>query len=257
MKKYILLLLALITAGNLSAQEERTPGTLRAALQGWEYALKAGVSIGGTAPLPLPIEIRSIDSYNPGLVIAIEGNATKWLDEAKKWGLTMGLRLESKNMTTKATVKNYGMKIISGDQMLEGLWTGGVRTKVRNSYLTLPILANYRLSSRWKLVAGPYFSYLLEGDFSGNVYEGHLRTPDATGSRVDFTGESIATYDFTKELRYFAYGIQVGGEWKALKRLTVHGDLMWGVNDIFKSDFETIKFAMYPIYLNLGFGYSF
>lgn len=33
----------------------------------------------------------------------LEGNATKWFDP--KWGMTVGVRLENKNMTTEATVK--------------------------------------------------------------------------------------------------------------------------------------------------------
>ena len=147
---------------------------------------KAGFSIGGTSPLPLPEEIRKIDSYAPGgLAISIEGNATKWFDT--KWGMTVGVRLENKNMTTEATVKNYGMKIINTNGgELQGLWTGGVKTKVKNSYLTIPVVANYKVSKRWKVSAGPYVSYLIERNFSGHVYEGHLRTPDQTGSRVDF-----------------------------------------------------------------------
>ena len=252
MKKYsiIIALLLIVIGGNpAKAQQDRTQSIIHSSLHGWEYALKAGFSIGGTAPLPLPEEIRKIDSYVPSMAISIEGNATKWLDEKKIWGLTLGLRLETKNMTTEATVKNYGMKIINT--------TGGVKTKVKNSYLTIPVLANYKISSRWKLVAGPYFSYLLEGDFSGHVYEGHLRTPDQTGSRVDFSGESIATYDFTDNLRKFQWGIQFGGEWRAFKHLNVYADLTWGLNDIFKKNFDTISFAMYPIYLNIGFGYSF
>lgn len=40
---------------------------------------------------------------------------------------------------------------------IKGLWTGGVKTKVKMSYLTIPVLANYRISSRWKVMAGPYF----------------------------------------------------------------------------------------------------
>ncbi|MDO4165107.1 MAG: porin family protein [Bacteroides sp.] len=240
------------------AQKEQNRSITQSYLHGWEYALKAGFNIGGTSPLPIPAEIRQIDSYRPGVAIAIEGNATKWLDAQKRWGLTVGLRLESKGMTTKATVKNYSMKIIntSGGE-LEGLWTGGVKTKVSNSYLTIPILANYKISPRWKLVAGPYFSYTIQKDFSGHVYEGHLRTPDETGSRVNFTDESIATYDFSDELRRFQWGVQVGGEWRAFKHLSVHADLTWGLNDIFRKDFDTITFAMYPIYLNLGFGYAF
>ena len=85
-----------------------------------------------------------------------------------------------------ATVKNYGMAIFNEvGGKVEGLWTGGVKTKVKMSYITIPLLANYKINNRWKVVAGPYFSYMMDGDFSGEVYEGHLRTPDATGSRID------------------------------------------------------------------------
>lgn len=140
---------------------------------------------------------------------------------------------------------------------LSGLWTGGVQTKVKNSYLTVPILVNYTISKRWTLSAGPYVSYLMEGGFSGYVYDGHLRTPDQSGSRVDFSGDNIATYDFSDDLRNFQWGVQVGGEWKAFKHLTVYADLNWGLNNIFQKDFKTIDFNMYPIYLNVGFGYAF
>ena len=54
-------------------------------------------------------------------------------------------------MTTEATVKNYGMKIINTNGgELAGLWTGGVKTKVKNSYLTIPILANYPRPDRFQ-----------------------------------------------------------------------------------------------------------
>ena len=256
----ILSLILLLAGTKLSAQEDRNQGIIQSYLRGWEYALKAGFSIGGTSPLPLPQEIRTINGYTPGgVAISIEGNTTKWFDEKKKWGITLGVRLESKKMTTDAGVKNYHMEIINADngKPLAGLWTGNVKTKVNNSYLTVPILANYKISNRWKLVAGPYFSYMIDGNFNGHVYEGHLRTPDATGQRVDFTGESIATYDFSNDLRKFQWGVQVGGEWRAFKDLNVYADLTWGLNDIFQKDFQTITFAMYPIYLNVGFGYSF
>lgn len=260
MRKYrlinIIAVLLLISTLTAQAQEERNQGIISSYLRGWEYGIKAGFSVGGTSPLPLPEEIRKIDSYAPGIAISIEGNATKWFNN--KWGMTVGVRLENKSMTTEATVKNYGMKIINTNGgELKGLWTGGVKTKVKNSYLTIPVVADYKISKRWTVSAGPYVSYLTEGDFSGHVYEGHLRTPDQTGTRVDFTGESVATYDFSDNLRKFQWGLQLGGEWKAFKHLNVYADLTWGLNDIFKKDFDTISFAMYPIYLNIGFGYAF
>lgn len=241
----------------LRAQENQSQTLINAALHGWEYELRAGVSIGGTSPLPLPVEIRSIDAYNPTLAILLEGNAIKWLGEKKRWGVITGVRMEAKNMITKATVKNYGMEIISEGNRLSGNWTGGVRTKVRNAYVTIPVLAAYKLSPRWRLKGGAYVSYLMDGEFSGEVYEGYLREGDPTGQKVNFYDGAVATYDFSEDLRKFAWGLQIGTDWRAYKHLNVFADLAWGLNDIFKKDFQTITFAMYPIYLNIGFGYAF
>ena len=111
MMKKVLALIILIgcVQTTLYAQKSQNQTLINAALHGWEYELRAGVSIGGTSPLPLPVEIRSIDAYNPTLALMLEGNAIKWLGKSKKWGITTGVRLETKNMITKATVKNYGM----------------------------------------------------------------------------------------------------------------------------------------------------
>ena len=159
--------LAILFSHVAYAQNERNKALIYSYLHGWEYSIKAGLSIGGTSPLPLPKEIRSIDSYAPNIAIAIEGNTTKWFGKDKKWGMTAGIRLENKTMTTEATVKNYGMKIINTNGgELQGLWTGGVKTKVKNSYLTIPVLANYKISDRWKVSLGPYVSYMTEGNFS-------------------------------------------------------------------------------------------
>ena len=240
------------------AQKNNTQAIIRAALHGWEYELKAGLSIGGSAPIPLPAEIRSIDSYNPTLAIMLEGNATKWFGNEHKWGLTTGVRVENKNMTTKATTKNYKMEIIGDDgNRLKGNWTGGVKTKVRNAYITVPVLAAVKLSPRWNFKFGPYISYLMDGEFSGEVYEGYLREGNPTGDKINFYNGAIATYDFSNDLRKFQWGVQAGADWKAFKHLKVFADVTWGLNDIFQKDFETVTFSMFPIYLNLGFGYAF
>ena len=260
MKRYIVLIGILCLSGvvTLKAQQERNQGIVWSSLRGLEYTVKAGINIGGTAPVPLPREIRAIDSYSPTLCVSIEGDIKKWFGESKEWGMMIGLRLENKGMETKATVKNYSMEIIGdGGERMKGFWTGQVKTKVNNSYLTVPVLAAWRVSPRWKLNAGPYVSYRMEGDFTGDVYDGYLRELDPTGNKVVFEDGKSAPYDFSKDLRRFAWGLQLGGEWKAFKHLNVYADLTWGMNDIFKKDFNTITFAMYPIYLNMGFGYAF
>lgn len=261
MKKNIAVICMLILSmSTLSAfaQQDRNQGIIKSALLGLEYEVKAGFNIGGTSPLPLPVEIRSINSYRPTTAIAVEGNVTKWLDRERKWGVIVGIRLENKGMKTDATVKNYGMEIIGeGGEVVKGNWTGRVKTKVRNSYLSVPVLATRQLNKRFSMSLGPYVSYMLEGDFSGHVYEGYLREGNPTGNKVVFTGDKSAPYDFSDNLRRFQWGAQLGAEWKAFKHLNVYADLTWGLNDIFKKDFDTVTFAMYPIYLNVGFGYAF
>lgn len=242
----------------VQAQEDRSPGMIKSALIGLEYQVKAGLSIGGTAPLPMPVEIRAINGFNPTMLFSIEGNATKWLKANERWGGRVGLRIENKGMITHSTVRNYGMEIHGdGGELIAGRWTGDVKTRVKMSYLTIPITAVYKINQRFNASLGPYFSYRLDGDFSGDVRNGYLREGDPTGNKVIFENDKSATYNFSNNLRRFQWGAQLGCEWRALNHLNVYADLTWGFNDIFKSNFHTITFALYPIYLNAGFAYVF
>ena len=258
--KHILMALLLMAgaASTLQAQEDRNRGIIQSALRGLEYEVRAGINIGGTTPLPLPQEIRALTGYSPNINLALGGGIIKWLGKQEKWGFIIGLRLETKGMEAEARTKNYSMEIIGdGGERMSGNWTGMVKTKYRASYFSVPVLAAMKLSERVRLSAGPYVSFKTSGDFSGHVFDGYLREGDPTGNKVVFEGESVAPYDFSEELRTFQWGVQAGVTWRAFKHLNVHADLQWGLNDIFQKDFNTITFAMYPIYLNVGFGYAF
>ncbi|WP_018108306.1 porin family protein [Bacteroides propionicifaciens] len=256
--KNILVLVMLISSVSVLAQSDRNRGIIWSSLRGLEYEVKAGINIGGASPIPLPSEIRKIDSYRPDLALSLGAEVSKWFGVKEQYGFIFGLTIESKSMRTDAQVKNYGMKIIgNGGEEVSGQWTGNVVTKFRTSNLTLPLLFGYKVSNRVNLKVGPYFSYVLERDFSGHVYDGYLREGDPTGPKVVYEGENKATYDFSKDLRKFQWGLRLGTEWRAFKHLNVFADLNWGLNDIFKKDFDTVTFSMYPIYLNVGFGYAF
>ena len=76
------------------------------------------------------------------------------------------------------------MEIIGNDgNRLKGNWTGGVKTKVRNAYITVPVLGAYKINSRLRAKAGAYVSYLMDEEFSGYVYEGYLREGNPTGRK--------------------------------------------------------------------------
>lgn len=253
-----LILLGFIFTLNVYGQKERSSAIIWSQLRGLEYQIKAGFNVGGFSPLPLPAEIRSIEKYNPNLALSVSGEVAKWFGKNEEWAFIFGLTLDTKSMTTEANVKNYGMEIIGEKgEKVAGQWTGGVRTKVKNSYISVPLMAGYKISSRWRIKGGAYLSYLMDGSFNGHVYEGYLREGDPTGEKVVFSDDKTALYDFSDELRKFQWGLIFGGEWKAFKHLNIYADLTWGLNDMFKKDFNTISFAMYPIYLNVGFGYLF
>lgn len=239
----------------LFAQEERNKILENSSVKGYEYNIRAGFNLGGVTPIPIPVEIRSLNDYNPGLNLSIEGNVYKKC--SGRWGMMAGLRLENKGMKSEADVKSYHMSMVRGGEKMEGYFTGTVSTETQSALLTLPILCTYNIGSRWRIKAGPYFSYLLKGDFTGSAFDGYLRNETPIGAKIEISDNSPATYDFSNDLRPFLFGAQLGGEWKAFTYFSIYVDFSCGLNSVFKTDFETITFGMYPLGANIGFVYTF
>lgn len=255
-KKALLAFMLLFSIAS-NAQDIRSKSLVNAERNGWEFEMKAGVNIGGATPMPIPVEIRSIESYNPRLNASLEGVATKWLGSKQKWGISAGLKLEQKGMETGATTKAYSTEIINEGNRVAGYWTGHVKTKYNSTFLTIPIMANYQINTAWKVRGGLFASVRVDGEFLGHVSDGYLREGNPTGEKLLFTDGKRADYDFSSDLNHLNWGAQVGGTWRAYRHFTVNADLTWAFKDIFKKDFKTITFSMYPVYLNLGFGYVF
>lgn len=256
MKKYIFSILVSLLYINVYSQEENKElGFFSRNL--FDIEAVAGVNIGGASPIPLPVEIRKIESFNPNLNLQLGANFTKYFRPDRKWGLQVGLHLETKGMSTKASVKNYGMEIIQDGKSLAGRWTGKVSTHYHSQQMVIPVQGVWSCSSKVRLNLGPYFAYAFKNEFDGYVTDGYLREGNPTGDKIVFDADSRATYDFDDELRDFHWGLMAGVDWNVYSHFSVLANLMWGCNGIFKSDFKTVAFTMYPIYLNVGFGYSF
>lgn len=122
---------------------------IRFALRELEYEIKVRFSIGGTTPLLLPVEVHSTDGYNPMLAVSIRREITKRLAVRNKLGVIVGLQSENKAITTKAIVRNYSMEVLGQEgRRINGVWTGGVGTRVYTSGLMVPLMATYKLSNR-------------------------------------------------------------------------------------------------------------
>ncbi len=263
MKSLLSLLLVLLPAFSFAQTtepkstkeaKETDINLIRAALKGWHVRVGAGFSIGGSAPMPIPAEIRAINKYKPTLSIQLEGAAQKKFGD--HWGMMVGVRFENKGMETDARVKNYHMEAVNADGSgkIVGAWTGNVKTEVDLNYLTFPVLATYSFNDRWQIAVGPYLSWMMRGDFTGKAYDGYIRDQDPTGEKTEVTS---ASYDFSKDLRRFQWGLQLGGEFKAYKHLSVSANVQWGLNGIFPADFQSVTFDLYPIYGTIGFHYLF
>lgn len=224
----------------------------------WEFEAKVGFNIGGSSPVPIPREIRKIDSYRPTMGIPLELTATLWSDIWPYWGLTTGVKIGNEGMKTRATVKNYHTAIV-GDQgeTVEGYWTGGVETRATATRLSVPVLMAFRPNRNWTFRFGPTFSWLLEKEFSGKVYDGYIRENTPTGQRSEINGDRYSTYDFSNDIQTFRVGVRAGASLRVYRSFHVFTDLSADLTPLFKRDFKTITFDLYPIYLNTGVSYKF
>ena len=52
-------------------------------------------------------------------------------------------------------------------------------------------------------------------------------------------------------------GVEVGFDWKAMRRMNVFGLLDWGLTNIWGPEFKAISFKMFPIYATVGVAYRY
>ncbi len=252
---YVSLLLSALPFMPLFAQDGLQSGIF--ADKAVELQANVGLNIGGSTPLGMPREVRKVRSFNPRLNGTLEAKATKWWGEGQRWGTSLGVRLENKSMKVGADVKNYHTEIIREGDKVAGYWTGYVNIKYSVLYLTVPVTADYRLSESWKVRAGLFASFNLDGDFSGHVTDGYLRSGEPTGEKIVYDKGQRAEYDFSDDLRKADWGAQLGASWKFYGNFSLNGDLTYAFGNIFKDGFSTVKEKLHPLYLNIGVGYSF
>ncbi len=252
MKKYIFVVLAsCLTLFHANKSLAWNPS------EDMEIKARIGYSIGGTAPIGIPATIRSLDAFKltPSLMAGADVN----LNLKNNWGIMSGLRVENKAMDVEVTTKSYRMEVVKGDSKVEGLFTGHVKQEVTEWMITLPILGTYQIGQKVTLKAGPYFSFLLNKEFSGIASDGYLRQGDPTGPRINMGNKEgeWATYEFNDEMRTFQMGIVAGVDWSFYNHIGLSADLNWGLTGIFNSDFKTVEQTLYPIYGTLGLFWKF
>ena len=98
-------------------------------LDSLQLRARVGYNIGGTAPIPMPETIRSIDSYTltPSFMVGVDA----LLPLSPKWGISLGVHFENKGMDGDVTTKSYQMEVVKGNSKLSGRFTGHVSQQVK------------------------------------------------------------------------------------------------------------------------------
>ena len=137
------------------------------------------------------------------------------------------------------------MAIVMGEDVVEGRFTGTDITETRMTGFTIPVTATYRVGARWTFNLGPYVSYWIYRDFDGEVFDGYLQRRFASWAKI-----TIAPTIQLPTISVTTCAISPGGwnfcaDFRIKKHLNVFGLLDWGMNDVFKSDFETVTFSLF------------
>lgn len=247
MKQHIITLLIVLLAASTAANAQEFGKSK-------QFTIRLGYNIGGNAPLGLPASIRRINSYSPGFSPSLGFDCLVPIDTWRAF--QVGLRIESKEMREDATVKNYHMEIIKGDQILDGMFTGDEYSRATQWIATMPIQAVFRVK-RVNIKIGPYLSYLFHGEFEGYAHNGYLRVGNPTGAKVEL-GESETergNFDFSDKMSRLQVGLSIGADWRFSNRFGAYGELNLGTSNTFTNSFRTIEQILRPIYASVGLTY--
>ncbi|WP_231496719.1 porin family protein [Prevotella sp. 10(H)] len=252
--KIIIILLALITfSTNILADDGDDK-------KGLDWYLNLGLNMGGSMPVPLPREVRKIESYNPKINPHIGISTVYNLN--RKWGVGTELSLGIKGMRVKDRVKYMQTKVLVSEKgnpnksEVDGYFTGKNTTNVNLQYLSLSLYGIYNIGSRWEVKGGVYAASILKSKFEGNVSDGYLRDKTPNGPIVVIEADNPATFDFEDNMRDFDAGFVVGGRYKINERIGVMVNMNLGLTDIFYRDQNPINFKMQNIYGTFGVTYK-
>ena len=220
----------------------------------FEMSLQLGYNIGATAPIPLPEEVRKINSYNPKFNPSL--GVTLGYGFNDRWGVGAGILVDWKGMRVKDEVKYMHTSVVLGEdgERLTGYFVGDNMTNVDMTYLTVPIYATYTFNSKWNVRLGIYAAKALSSGFDGTVNNGYIRIETPTGQKQVIDGEG-ASFDFSEDIRDYDFGFMAGGEYRLNSRFGVYANLSWGVVPFFYKNSNPIEFTMTNIYGTVGITY--
>lgn len=216
----------------------------------FEFDFNLGLGVGGSAPIPIPNTISEM-SWSPELCFTFGYNER--FAVTRNFGVKLGIQLQHVGMDATAKVYQIHTQAIVEDAQVEGIFSGYNETKLRVTYLRIPLLLSLKTNSdKWIFSAGAHASFKLTGTFEGSVSDGYIRLGDATGERVEIDGKSLYPDTFSDELAGFVWGPEILIERCFNRNVSVFADVNASLNSVLKPDFKGLDFQMHNFYVFLG-----
>lgn len=196
-------------------------------------------------------------------------------------------------MERKSSETDGDGNVVTQSDVVTGFYTGREYTKESTTQIIVPLTVRFHFNDRFAIGVGPQMHINVKKTFKGEAGNGYMRTgeidpirsdmkrfeamkgeidmanPDRkrlekngiylvpTGDRVDLTADSPAEFDFSDDMRKFNCGAEVNFDFKPMDHLLVFANVDASVGGIMHSDFSTLPFELHPIFVTVGFGYSF
>lgn len=130
------------------------------------------------------------------------------------------------------------------------IYRGWVDGKFDNRYIDIPLFVSYRLSQRFKLNFGGYFSYLLKGYNAGSA-DIEVGDPDSP-----FTSVTDEPFDQSSELHNWDYGLLLGATYITDRRINFGASMTTGLRTIYEKNYKYIDGVVRNIYLQAFIQFS-
>jgi hypothetical protein len=217
----------------------------------WIYPA-LGVELGGAIPFPLsdiPDGARGTSKINPSLGLGFEYQFTS------KWSAGIQVNYHVLEFSGKADVISQPFYYNN----LQGIlyFSGATNTDIDLRQIEFPIMALYKIGSRWSLAMGAYYSRIVAGTFDTEGKNGVLSDDKSITDAAQLPGTANTRYDFNDDLDKWDAGLLIGYRYEIVNRLSFYTHFTIGFNSLFKPEFNNIDYEMYQLRLNAGLSFCF
>ncbi len=214
--------------------------------QGLEFGLKGGFMLGTPYGVAEDGATGKLGA-GPSFGIFVRGQLNF------RWKVQAEFLYSRKGSTFKTPVEGdtlYRDEQNGQSYLVHTVYNGWVEGEFDNVYLDIPVIFLYRLNTKWNILIGPQFSYLLKGKNKGtaDIEVGDPENP--------FTTVEDEPFDQSEQLKKWDYGILVGGMYHINNKMDIGLSATTGLFSIYDKNYKYLDRTVRNIYLQASLGFK-